>query len=99
MNDLVQHGFRCGGIGGDPEQLAEILVPHALAGRQRAGDDEPLLVIDDITIPAGSLASALVGIAPRDVARVDVLKDAGATAVYGSRGANGVIIITTKRPR
>jgi len=67
--------------------------------RQRAGDDEPLLVIDDITVPAGSLGSALAGIAPRDVARVDVLKDAGATAVYGSRGANGVIIITTKRPR
>src|SRR6266853_2860138 len=65
--------------------------------RQRGGDDEPLLVIDDITGPAGSLGSALAGIAPRDVARVDVLKDAGATAVYGSRGANGVIIITTKR--
>jgi len=67
--------------------------------RQRGGDDEPLLVIDDITVPAGSLSSALSGIAPRDVARVDVLKDAGATAVYGSRGANGVIIITTKRFR
>src|SRR5439155_1118059 len=34
-----------------------------------------------------------------DIARLDVLKDAGATAVYGSRGANGVIIITTKRGR
>jgi TonB-dependent starch-binding outer membrane protein SusC len=67
--------------------------------RQRAGDDEPLLVVDDITVPAGSLGSALAGIAPHDVARVDVLKDAGATAVYGSRGANGVIIITTKRFR
>jgi TonB-dependent SusC/RagA subfamily outer membrane receptor len=67
--------------------------------RQGGGDDEPLLVIDDITVPAGSFASALAGIAPYDVARVDVLKDAGATAVYGSRGANGVIIITTKRFR
>ena len=67
--------------------------------RQAGGDDEPLLVIDDITVPAGSLASALAGIAPHDVARIDVLKDAGATAVYGSRGANGVIIITTKRFR
>ncbi len=67
--------------------------------RQPGGDDEPLLVIDDITVPAGSLGSALAGIAPHDVARIDVLKDAGATAVYGSRGANGVIIITTKRFR
>src|SRR6266550_1076913 len=53
----------------------------------------------DFTVPAGSFASALAGIAPYDVARIDVLKDAGATAVYGSRGANGVIIITTKRFR
>ena len=67
--------------------------------RQRGGDGEPLLVIDDITVPAGSLGSALAGIAPHDVARIDILKDAGATAVYGSRGANGVIIITTKRFR
>jgi len=67
--------------------------------RQGGGDDEPLLVIDDITVPPGSFASALAGIAPYDVARIDVLKDAGATAVYGSRGANGVIIITTKRGR
>src|SRR5207249_9192561 len=67
--------------------------------RQLGGDDEPLLVIDDITVPAGSLGSALAGIAPHDVARIDILKDAGATVVYGSRGANGVIIITTKRFR
>jgi TonB-dependent starch-binding outer membrane protein SusC len=68
---------------------------HGLRGR--ATDDEPLLVIDDIPAPQGSLASALAGLAPRDVARIDVLKDGGAAAVYGSRGANGVIIITTKR--
>jgi len=67
--------------------------------RERGGDDELLLVIDDISVPPGSFASALAGIAPYDVARIDVLKDAGATAVYGSRGANGVIIITTKRFR
>ncbi len=66
---------------------------------REGGGDEPLLVIDDITVPAGSFATALAGIAPYDVARIDVLKDAGATAVYGSRGANGVIIITTKRFR
>jgi TonB-dependent SusC/RagA subfamily outer membrane receptor len=36
---------------------------------------------------------------PSDIQRIDVLKDASATAVYGSRGGNGVIIITTKRAR
>jgi TonB-dependent SusC/RagA subfamily outer membrane receptor len=58
---------------------------------------EPLLVIDDVPVPLGSLANALAGLAPRDVARIDVLKDASATGLYGSRGANGVILIKTKR--
>jgi len=64
-----------------------------------AREDEPLLVIDDVQIPTGSLASALTALAPRDVERIDVLKDAASTAIYGTRGANGVIIITTKRSR
>jgi TonB-dependent SusC/RagA subfamily outer membrane receptor len=61
--------------------------------------DEPLLVIDNIAAPVGSLSSTLAGISPRDVARIDVLKDAAATSIYGVRGGNGVIIITTKRFR
>jgi TonB-dependent starch-binding outer membrane protein SusC len=60
-------------------------------------DEEPLLVIDDVPIPSGSLGTALAALAPRDIAQIDVLKDAGATAVYGTRGANGVIIIKTRR--
>lgn len=64
--------------------------------RRNPADDEPLLVIDDIPVPRGSTGSALAGVSPRDVARVDVLRDASA-AIYGSRGAGGVIIITTKR--
>ena len=68
---------------------------HSLMGQTQA--DEPLLVIDDVPVPQGSLGSALAGMATRDVGRIDVLKDAAATSVYGSRGANGVIIITTKR--
>jgi TonB-dependent starch-binding outer membrane protein SusC len=67
---------------------------HSIRGN--ATDDEPLLVIDGV-VASGSLGSALAGVAPRDVARIDVLKDASATAIYGSRGANGVVIITTKR--
>jgi TonB-dependent SusC/RagA subfamily outer membrane receptor len=70
---------------------------HSLRGNP--ADDEPLLVIDDMPIPRGSLGSALAGLAPFDVARIDVLKDAGSTAIYGSRGGNGVVLITTKRGR
>lgn len=63
------------------------------------GNDEPLLVIDGMPIRMGGIGQALLGIAPQDIARVDVLKDAGAAAIYGSRSANGVIVITTKRRR
>lgn len=51
----------------------------------------PLYVVD------GMLLDDVQFLAPEDVESVDVLKDASATAIYGSRGANGVIIITTKR--
>ncbi len=64
--------------------------------RSLHGDNEPLLVIDGV--PAqGPIGAALAGLSPRDIARIDVLKDAGSTAIYGVRGANGVILITTKR--
>ena len=66
--------------------------------RSLQGDNEPLLVIDDVPV-GGSIGAALAGLVPQDIARVDVLKDAGSTAIYGSRGANGVIMITTKRGR
>jgi len=61
------------------------------------GNNEPLFVIDGLPIARGGAATILNGIAPGDIARIDVLKDAGSTAIYGSRGANGVIVITTKR--
>jgi TonB-dependent SusC/RagA subfamily outer membrane receptor len=63
------------------------------------GNDEPLLVIDGMPIHSGGLSSALRNLLPQDVSRIEVLKDAGALAIYGSRGANGVILITTKRAR
>jgi|SRR6267378_1937912 len=65
--------------------------------RIRSERGEPLLVIDDMPVPSGSLGAALAALAPRDIARIDVLKDAAATAIYGTRGANGVIIIKTQR--
>jgi TonB-dependent starch-binding outer membrane protein SusC len=63
------------------------------------GSTEPLFVVDGIPIERQSTTAVLRGLNPNDVARIDVLKDAGATAMYGSRGANGVIVITTKRSR
>lgn len=71
--------------------------------------NEPLLVIDGIPMynsgkdPGGtsygtfSATNALASINPNDIQSVEVLKDASATAIYGSRGSNGVLIITTKR--
>jgi len=62
--------------------------------------NEPIFVIDGIIID-GSTGSetenALASINPSDIVSLDVLKDASATAIYGSRASNGVIIITTKR--
>jgi TonB-dependent starch-binding outer membrane protein SusC len=64
--------------------------------RSLVGNNEPLVVIDGMAIGQQVMHAALAGIAPGDVVRIDVLKDAGSTAAYGSRGANGVIVITTR---
>ena len=56
---------------------------------------DPLIVLDGI--PVAFAAGMLQDLDPRDVASISVLKDAGSLAAYGSRGANGVIIITTKK--
>ena len=62
------------------------------------GSNEPLYVIDGIAIQPGPDGS-LAGINPYDIATIEVLKDAADTAVYGVRGANGVIVIKTKLER
>jgi TonB-dependent SusC/RagA subfamily outer membrane receptor len=61
------------------------------------GNDEPLIVIDGMPIRQGGASHALMSLDPRDVARIDVLKDAGATAPYGVQGGNGVVVITTRK--
>lgn len=64
------------------------------------GSNEPIFVIDGVIIDGNTgsgNSNPLSSINPSDVASVDILKDASATAIYGSRAANGVIIITTKR--
>lgn len=62
-----------------------------------SAEGEPLLVVDGVATPPGATSEVLRNLNPRDIARVEVLKDASATAMYGSRGANGVLIIRTKR--
>jgi len=63
-----------------------------------AGNAAPLIVIDGMPLPrGGGVGSALSGIAPSDIARIEILKDAGSAAAYGSEGVNGVVLITTKR--
>ena len=64
--------------------------------RSLLGNNEPLVVIDGMPISTQVISAALLGIMPNDVVRIDVLKDAGSTAAYGSRGSNGVILITTR---
>lgn len=58
-----------------------------------SGNSEPLVVVDGLPL---SDMGVLNTISPANIEQIDVLKDASATAIYGSRGANGVIIITTK---
>ncbi len=75
-----------------------------------SGSSQPLYVIDGVPINTrenanvfnggnGTRYNPLADINPNDIESVDVLKDASASAIYGSRAANGVIIITTKRGR
>jgi len=62
-----------------------------------SADKEPLYVIDGVPITPGP-GGSLSGINPSDIASIEVLKDAVSTTMYGSRGANGVILIKTKKP-
>ena len=63
--------------------------------RSFKGSSEPLLVLDGTPQHNGS--QSLQDLDPHDIKSIEVLKDAAAAAVYGSRGANGVILIATKR--
>lgn len=56
--------------------------------------NNPLYVVDGVPLMSGSGIETLN---PRDIESIDILKDASATAIYGSRGANGVVIVTTKQ--
>ena len=70
---------------------------RGMSVRVRGAQGEPLFVIDGTPVMAGS--DIVAGIHPSQVERVDVLKDGAAMAVYGMRGANGVILISSRLRR
>lgn len=76
---------------GSPDAAVRIRVRGGISITQ---NNDPLYIVDGVQVE-----NALNVIAPQDIQSIDVLKDAAATAIYGARGANGVIVITTKTGR
>ena len=84
---------------GEPGAGAKIRIR---GGSSLSASNDPLIVIDGIPMDNSGVAGSpniLSTINPQDIESFNVLKDASATAIYGSRGSNGVIIITTKKGR
>jgi TonB-dependent SusC/RagA subfamily outer membrane receptor len=93
------------------EKLLQAKVPGLLVTRSPSGrlvlqirgtssfqsSNAPLYVIDDVPVEPGP-GGALPDINPYDIESIKVLKDPSETGIYGMRGANGVIVITTKKP-
>ena len=69
------------------------IVIRVRGGGSITQDNSPLYVVD------GFIVSNLNDIPPGDIASIDVLKDAATTAIYGAQGANGVVVVTTKKPK
>lgn len=90
-------GVRITSNGGQPDAAPNIRIR---GGASISANNNPLIVIDGIPVdnvnPAG-VGNPLSLINPNDIESFTVLKDASATAIYGSRASNGVIIITTKK--
>ena len=81
--------------------LEVVTIPGGFIFRMRGpssflGNGEALCVLDGVPIRSGGISAALGPLQPRDLARVEVLRDAAASS-YGPHGANGVILITTRR--
>lgn len=73
---------------GSPDADVQVRVR---GGMSITGDNSPLYIVDGVQVE-----NALSVISPQDIESINVLKDASVTAIYGSRGANGVVVITTK---
>ena len=90
-------GVRITNSGGSPDSAPNIRIR---GGASLNAQNNPLIVIDGVPLdssnPAG-VANPLALVNPNDIESFSVLKDASATAIYGSRASNGVIIITTKK--
>jgi TonB-linked SusC/RagA family outer membrane protein len=71
----------------------ELPVVRIRGNRSLNASNDPLYVVDGIPLISGNISD----INPNDIASIEVLKDASATAIYGSRGANGVVLITTNK--
>ncbi|MGI9545472.1 MAG: SusC/RagA family TonB-linked outer membrane protein, partial [Cyclobacteriaceae bacterium] len=90
-------GVDISSAGGRPGQSPQVRIRGR---RSISASNDPLYVIDGIPQTSSSpLSNPISDINPQDIESIEVLKDAAGTAVYGSRGANGVILITTKRGR
>lgn len=72
---------------------ADIII-RVRGGGSITQDNSPMYIVDGVQVE-----NALSVVSPQDIATIDVLKDASTTAIYGARGANGVVIITTKAGR
>jgi iron complex outermembrane receptor protein len=90
-------GLKITSAGGQPDAKPNIRIR---GGSSLSANNNPLIIIDGIPIdntnPAG-IQNPLSLVNPNDIENFSILKDASATAIYGSRASNGVIIITTKR--
>ena len=86
-------GLRVFDSDGDPsmDPVIQIRGESTVSLKGASGDTQPLIVID------GSPGGNLRDVSPEDIQSIEILKDAAAAAIYGSRGANGVILIQTKR--
>ncbi|MFP4064637.1 MAG: SusC/RagA family TonB-linked outer membrane protein [Bacteroidales bacterium] len=90
-------GVRITSAGGAPGSGETIRIR---GGSSLSADNDPLIVIDGVPIESAGvsgLRNPLSSINPNDIESFTVLKDASATAIYGSRASNGVILITTKK--
>ena len=90
-------GVRITTAGGQPDAAPNIRIR---GGASLSANSSPLIVIDGIPVDNGGIAGVgnpLSLINPNDIESFSILKDASATAIYGSRASNGVLIITTKK--
>jgi iron complex outermembrane receptor protein len=90
-------GVQITSSGGQPGSSSKILIR---GGSSLYSTNDPLIVIDGVPIATSNIdgmSNPLTTIHPEDIESFTVLKDASATAIYGSRASNGVIIITTKQ--